>query len=315
MYMGENMKKRYKCKQCYSINIDAYDHCVSCGAPLKHPKSTLFRVVFQVLGLMAFYLGLQSILGLLVSIPVLFKNLDSVEVIDGFAVFNHFSDALLTSVTLSALIFIGVIVFYYYRKRHTVRPPYRFDRLSGYQVTISLIMGVGCVFLSQLILLISESTGLLNLDNLENYEQLISSMIGQSPTWLILLTIGIVAPIAEELLFRGLVFHMFNRHMNVKVALIVQGLLFGAFHMNLVQGVYASVLGIVLGIAYLLTGSLWIPIIMHIVNNSVALLLPEVWMNDPLISLGLMSLLLLVPLGLWLLYRRNSGKYILNLNA
>jgi hypothetical protein len=313
--MGENMKKRYKCKQCYSINIDAYDHCVSCGSPLKHPKSTLFRVVFQVLGLMAFYLGLQGILSVLVSIPVLFKNLDSVEVIDGFAIFDHFSDALLTSVILSALIFIGVIVYYYYRKRHIVRPPYRFDRLNGYQLTISLIMGVGCVFLSQLIIIISQTTGIINLDNLEDYGQLIMSMIGQSPTWLILLTIGIVAPIAEELLFRGLVFHLFNRHMNVKVALIVQGLLFGAFHMNIVQGLYASVLGIVLGIAYLLTGSLWIPIIIHIVNNSVALLLPEVWMSDPLISLGLMSLLLLVPLGLWLLYKKNSGKYILNLNT
>ncbi len=309
------MRKRYKCKQCYSINIDAYDHCVSCGSPLKHPKSTLFRVVFQVFGLMAFYLGLQGVLGILVSIPVLFKNLDSVEVINGFAIFNHFSDALLASVTLSASIYIGVIVFYYYRKRHTIRPPYRFDRLSGYQITLGLIIGVGCVFLSQLILFISESTGILDFENLENYEQLISSIIGQSPTWLVLLTIGIVAPIAEELLFRGLVFHMFNRHMNVKIALIIQGLLFGAFHMNLVQGVYASVLGIVLGMAYLLTGSLWIPILMHIVNNSVALLLPDVWMNDSVISTGLMGLLLLVPLGLWLMYRRNDGKYILDLNS
>jgi uncharacterized protein len=313
--MGENMKKRYKCKQCYSINIDAYDHCVSCGAPLKHPKSTLFRVIFQVLGLMIFYLGLQAALGILITIPVFFNNIDSAEVVNGFTIFNHFSDAILTSVILSASIYIGVIVFYYYRKRHTIRPPYRFDRLSGYQITLGLFMGIGCVFLSQLILLISESTGILNFENLENYEQLISSIIGQSPTWLTLLTIGIVAPIAEELLFRGLIFHMFNRHMNVKIALIIQGLLFGAFHMNLVQGVYASVLGIVLGMAYLLTGSLWIPILMHIVNNSVALLLPDVWMNDPVISTGLMGLLLLVPLGLWLMYKRNDGKYILDLNS
>jgi membrane protease YdiL (CAAX protease family) len=313
--MGENMKKRYKCKQCYSINIDAYDHCVSCGSPLKHPKSTLFRVVFQVLGLMAFYLGLQTFFSVLVTVPVFFKNIDSAQIVDGFAIFDHFSDAVLTSVILSAALFIGVVVFYYYRKRHIVRPPYRFDRLSAYQVSWGLVMGIGCVFLSQLILMISEYIGILNFDNLESYDQLISSIIGQSPTWLILLTVGIVAPIAEELLFRGLIFHMFNRHLNIKVALIIQGLLFGAFHMNLVQGVYASVLGIVLGLAYLLTGSLWIPILLHIVNNSVALLLPEAWMNDSLISMGLMGLLLLVPLGLWLLYRDNSGKYILDLNA
>lgn len=313
--MGENMKKRYKCKQCYSINIDAYDHCVSCGSPLKHPKSTLFLVVFQVLGLMAFYLGLQTVVSILISVPVFIKNSDSAQIVDGFAIFDHFSDAILTSAILSAALFIAVIVVYYYRKRHKVRPLYRFDKLSAYRIFLGIVMGIGCVFLSQLILLVSESIGIINLDNLESYEQLITSMIDQSPVWLILLTVGIVAPIAEELLFRGLIFHLFNRHLNVKVALIIQGLLFGAFHLNLVQGVYASVLGIVLGMAYLMTGSLWIPILMHIVNNSVALLLPEVWMNEPIIFMGLMSLLLLVPLGLWLLYRNNSGKYILDLNA
>ena len=313
--MGKNMKKRYKCKQCYSINIDAYDHCVSCGSPLKHPKSTLFRVVFQVLGLMTFYLGLQTVFSVIVTVPVFLKNSDSAQIINGFAVFDHFSDAVLTSVVLSASLFIAVIAWYYFRKQRTVRPPYRFDRINEYQIFLGLMMGIGCVFLSQLILTIVESIGILNFDNLENYEQLIASMIGQSPTWLVLLAVGIVAPIAEELLFRGLVFHMFNRHVNIKVALVIQGLLFGAFHMNLVQGVYASVLGIVLGIAYILTGNLWIPILMHVVNNTVALLLPEVWMNDPLISAGLMGLLLLVPLGLWLLYKSNSEKYILDLNA
>lgn len=309
------MKKRYKCKQCYSINIDAYDHCVSCGSPLKHPKSTLFRVVFQVFGLMAFYLGLQTVVSVLISVPVFIKNSDSAQIVDGFAVFDHFSDAILTSVILSAALFIAVIVIYFYRKRQTVRPLYRFDKLNAYRIFIGMVMGIGCVFLSQLILTVSESVGIISLDNLESFDQLISSIIGQSPTWLILLTVGIVAPIAEELLFRGLIFHMFNRHLNIRVALIIQGLLFGAFHMNLVQGVYASVLGIVLGLAYLLTGSLWIPILMHIVNNSVALLLPQAWTNDSLISMGLMGLLLLVPLGLWLLYRNNSGKYILDLNA
>jgi membrane protease YdiL (CAAX protease family) len=264
---------------------------------------------------MAFYMGLQTLFGILITIPVFFKNIDSTEIIDGFAIFDHMSDAILSSVVISAVLYIGIIMFYYYRKRHSVRPPYRFNRISGYQLFLGLVMGIGSVFLSQLILLISQSIGILNFESLESYEQVISSLIGQSPTWLILLTIGIVAPIAEELLFRGLVFHMFNRHLNVKVALIIQALLFGAFHMNLVQRLYASLLGVVLGIAYLLTGSLWVPILMHIVNNSVALLLPEVWMNDPVISMLLMVLLLLVPLGLGLLYRNNRGRYILDLNA
>lgn len=309
------MKKRYKCKQCYAINIDAYDHCVSCGLPLKQPKSTLFRVVFQALGLMGLYIGLQALLGVVVTIPVFLNNIDSAEIVDGIAIFDHFSDAILTSIVLSASLFIGIIAFYFYRRRHSVRPLYRFDKIGYTQLIWAVIIGFGCIFLSQVILAVSEFVGIINVDMLKGYEEEMAALIGQSPVWLILLTVGIVAPIAEELLFRGLIFHLFNRHLNIKIALIIQGILFGAFHMNLVQGVYASVLGVVMGIAYVLTGNLWIPIVMHIVNNSAAVLLPESLMNDPIITTVLLSLILLVPLGLWVLYRKNQGEYLLDLNA
>ena len=176
-------------------------------------------------------------------------------------------------------------------------------------------MGFGCIFLSQIIINVSEAVGILNMESMEGFEELMALMFGQSPVWLILLAVGIVAPIAEELLFRGLIFHLLNRHLNIKVALILQGVLFGLFHMNLVQGVYASVLGVVLGIAYILTGSLWVPIVIHIVNNSVAIFLPEAWMNEPVLYAFLLSLMLLVPLGVWALYRTNSKKFILDLNA
>ncbi len=313
--MGANMKKRYKCKQCYAINIDNYDFCVSCGAPLKRPKSTLFRVVFQVLGLMGFYLGLQTLFGVIVTIPVVYRNINSIEIVDGLAIFSHFSDAILIAATLSALIFIAIVGIYYYRRRHSVKPLYRFDQIRFSHIFWASVMGFGCIFLSQIIINVSEAVGILNMESMEGFEELMALMFGQSPVWLILLAVGIVAPIAEELLFRGLIFHLLNRHLNIKVALILQGVLFGLFHMNLVQGVYASVLGVVLGIAYILTGSLWVPIVIHIVNNSVAIFLPEAWMNEPVLYAFLLSLMLLVPLGVWALYRTNSKKFILDLNA
>ncbi len=309
------MKKRYKCKQCYAINIDAYDHCVSCGAPLKHPKSTLFRVVFHVLGLMGLYIGLQALLGIIVTIPVFLKNIDSAEVIDGIAIFDHSSDAILTSIVLSAVLFISIIVFYFYRRRFSVRPLYRFDKIGLTQLIWAVIIGFGCIFLSQVILAVSEYVGILSVDTLKGYEEEMAALIGQSPVWLIVLTVGIIAPIAEELLFRGLILHLFNRHLNIRPALIIQGILFGLFHLNLVQGLYASVTGIAMGMAYVFTGSLWVPILIHIVNNTSAVLLPDSLMNDPVIYMMLLSLMLLVPLGLWVLYRENQGKYILDLNA
>lgn len=58
------------------------------------------------------------------------------------------------------------------------------------------------------------------------------------------------------------------------VANLIQAVLFGFYHMNLVQGIYAFVMGFVFGYAVLRLKSLWVSIIMHVVLNAVGL-----WMN------------------------------------
>ncbi len=81
------------------------------------------------------------------------------------------------------------------------------------------------------------------------------------------LFIGIIIPIVEEVIFRGVLFDIFKKFKLVYICLIT-GLLFGAYHMNLNQFIYATVLGYVFSLYVAYTGSLFSSIISHIVVNS-----------------------------------------------
>lgn len=85
----------------------------------------------------------------------------------------------------------------------------------------------------------------------------------------ILLTLGLAVfvPIAEELLFRGIIMAELRRVMPLGWAVVINALIFAIFHMNFVQGVYVFVVGVLIALAYVWSKSLWVPILMHMLYN------------------------------------------------
>ena len=123
---------------------------------------------------------------------------------------------------------------------------------------------------------------------------------GMSLSSLLLYTL-LLAPVMEELIFRGLSLHALRQTAPVWLAVLLQAVLFAAYHMNLLQFAYALIPGAVLGFAGVFTGSLWGPIAAHILYNcagfwSGALKMPEApWGYGLLILfLGLCALCLLL---------------------
>ena len=76
---------------------------------------------------------------------------------------------------------------------------------------------------------------------------------------------GILAPVAEELLFRGLVQRMMLPF-GKKFAILVSSLTFGLYHGNLLQTPYAFVVGLVLGFVAAEYNILW-AMVLHMINN------------------------------------------------
>jgi membrane protease YdiL (CAAX protease family) len=79
-----------------------------------------------------------------------------------------------------------------------------------------------------------------------------------------------VAPLCEELFFRGVLFRVLRQRMPLWPAAIVDGILFGLVHGHLVILPVLAVLGIVFCYVYERTGSLFPTIALHSLNNTIA---------------------------------------------
>ncbi len=113
---------------------------------------------------------------------------------------------------------------------------------------------------------------------------------------------GILGPISEEILFRGIIFHLLERIKGGWFPVIGSALLFGVAHMGFAQSVYTCIMGMIAGMIYYKTRNLLWPIIIHITINVFATLssLAQIQPYIPFwqgITVGM-----ILPL-LWILYR------------
>lgn len=97
------------------------------------------------------------------------------------------------------------------------------------------------------------------------------------PIWLGILLYGFIAPCVEEIVFRGLLYQRMKRYFHPYLSLIVISFMFGAFHGNAVQMIYAMTLGILMTLTYEWLSSFWGPVIFHMSANLVIYIGSMLW--------------------------------------
>lgn len=132
-------------------------------------------------------------------------------------------------------------------------------------VGVIALLGVGLQLLTNIAL------SLVSVFVPETIEEYIEMMemagLGEVNLVTVLATV-IMAPLVEELMFRGVTLQLANRAgLPFILGNIIQAVLFGVYHGNLVQGVYAGILGLVLGYVAHRYRSLWASILLHLVFN------------------------------------------------
>jgi phosphoglycolate phosphatase len=85
-----------------------------------------------------------------------------------------------------------------------------------------------------------------------------------------ILCYGVVTPIAEELLFRGIIYNYLKRFMAIKWAFFLGAALFGFYHMNIVQGIYAFLMGLIIIFAYEYFGDFKMAVAVHMISNIIS---------------------------------------------
>lgn len=166
--------------------------------------------------------------------------------------------------------FIVSILIYYVvfkaRKKNIIKEA-GFSKIPFYKVFILVFVGIATNIIIDFIL-----PNIMNYFNIEQtfseYEILMERVLSSNNTVLLLLSIGILFPILEEIVFRGFIFNELRKNISLTKAIGIQAFLFGILHINPVQGSYAFILGLLFAYVYIWTESIWAPIVFHIVINS-----------------------------------------------
>jgi len=174
---------------------------------------------------------------------------------------------------------VSILVFYkIYLKDHTDFSDWIYHR-PAYFLLLAVIGVLASHGLSSLISLVS-STGMLG-----NYQEIEENVFAASPVFVILQTV-LLAPASEELLFRGILLRRLQQYLpGFWAPALISSAVFGIYHLNLAQGIFAFLFGLLICAVYDKFRNLWAAIAVHAGGNLISVVLvytgfqyPEDWM-------------------------------------
>lgn len=175
------------------------------------------------------------------------------------------------------ILFIIVFGLWFYKlKKPSVKEGF-FDIIKPPIIIFLIMAGVAGQFLVDSILALLRP---LFKSAFATYDDLVANVTGVTSSWLMLVAVFLLAPIAEELLFRGLTLTYAKKCMPATLAIVIQALIFGIYHGNIIQGTYAFLLGILLGFLVHKTGNLLFGIAFHIALNVSIIAVPSGLFNS-----------------------------------
>ena len=123
----------------------------------------------------------------------------------------------------------------------------------------------------------------------------------------------VLAPISEEIIFRGVILDFGRVGFRARVAVFLSALVFGIFHMNIIQGIYATIFGLILGYVRLTRNSLLDSIITHMTINIAGVSIVPVaalFISTHLGSAGSFALVSVMGLMVIAMYFLRDTKYV-----
>ena len=167
---------------------------------------------------------------------------------------------------VSCIIIMGIL---FYKDSKQIR--WEGKKLSLYSVIIMIIIGIcACIGVNMLF----ELTGLKTIR--EEDAKNVAKALYSDKLWLQILVVGIAAPVAEELLFRGILYRRMRTWLSVGPSALAALLIFAAVHGNLLQALYALLVW-----TYERFAKLTAPIILHVSANLISIIVQQsTWLSS-----------------------------------
>jgi len=184
------------------------------------------------------------------------------ELIVGKVEMLHFSEEGLfyakTMVRMAGMTLGGVAVYPYYVK----------EKAENMKKSLSLRMGMALVLCGALLSLgINYLFAAIGFTESSDGYQQVAEVQFALPLWLAFVFYGILSPIVEEMVFRGIACNRLCQNTSPVIGIVGSALLFGAFHGNVVQMLYGTLMGVVMGYVYGRYHNLTAPVLVHSAAN------------------------------------------------
>ncbi|MCL2609354.1 MAG: CPBP family intramembrane metalloprotease [Treponema sp.] len=232
-----------------------------------HVKNTVYPKIKNAITLCLLFLAL---------------NLGSSLLIFAFLHLSGLSQDSLTgeiALMFAAVICFGTVILIGYKKtKRKFNEVFKFNAVSPFLWVTVTILTIG------LIIVLSALGNLLNLvlPMPEWLIQIFESMMVEQPLVISILNVGVLAAFTEELFFRGLILDGLNKNYSKRKAIIVSALLFGLIHLNPWQFLSAFIIGLFLAWICIETGSIWLCIFIHFLNNTLITVLSRYSASIPI---------------------------------
>ncbi len=131
------------------------------------------------------------------------------------------------------------------------------------------------------------------------------------PIWLGLILYGVVSPVVEEVIFRGLTYNRMKHYFKLWISIVVSAVIFGGFHANIPQVLYGTIMGVLITLCYEWVRGFGAPLLFHMIANIFVFLFSTVSLSEAvygiLVSPITAVLLVIISVGLlWLIWKKRQ---------
>lgn len=255
------------------------------------PFERTWRIIYPIL----LYLVITAVVSFFWMFAIELEMMLKDGAIDFIAAEERYMQDYLKISCLSNLFIALGAGFFYWRDKKRFKPVAVEKNPKWY--LLILVMGAAlCMALN----------GLMNLLGLfeafaEDYESMAGNLYN-GPIVLEAVTLILLAPLAEELIFRGLIFKRMRTYMTYLPAAITSSLMFAFFHGNILQGVYSFFLAFMMTYLYEHFRTLGSVVLFHGAANAISVLVTESavvsrWLSNETVYYGVMSVSIVATLA------------------
>ncbi|ADL50128.1 CPBP family intramembrane glutamic endopeptidase [Clostridium cellulovorans] len=170
---------------------------------------------------------------------------------------------------ITDFVFLGVpIGAYILFKRRPLKEIFRFNKLS---VIDAMLVAASAILFLPTVSILGTITSIFSNNDVGEMVTSISSM----PTLVMLFSVAVLPAIFEELALRGIALSEY-RNKSIVTAVLMNGLLFSLFHLNIQQSLYTFAMGAIMALIVIYTDSIFSSMVFHFVVNGINVIMAKI---------------------------------------